>query len=95
MCPEQRGVFMKKMCIGLFGISICITTLNADGFHESDRELVGAKDFPFPPGQEGNLPEADDTSGTNNDSTSGSDNDDDDSYNSNPHPSQNSDSSSL
>src|SRR6267154_1866571 len=26
--------------------------INADGFSEADRELIGAKDFPFPPDQE-------------------------------------------
>lgn len=43
---------MKKLCARLCGMLVCTTMINADEFSESDRELIGAKDFPFPPGQE-------------------------------------------
>ncbi len=66
---------MKKICLGLCGMLIYATIINADGFSEFDRELIGAKDFPFPPGQgtEGSIPEADgsetpDTASKNTDS---------------------------
>src|SRR5262249_41802548 len=48
---------MKKLSIGLFVILTFTSMVNADGFSEADRELIGAKDFPFPPGQESSLPE--------------------------------------
>jgi hypothetical protein len=77
---------MKKMCIGLFGMLACATMINADGFSESDRELIGAKDFPFPPGdsQEGAIPEADESEAPAT-SDERDDSDDDDSSS---HPSQ-------
>jgi hypothetical protein len=53
--------FMRKMCIGLLGMLACATSIHADGFSESDREWIAAKDFPFPSGSspEGEIPEAD------------------------------------
>lgn len=71
---------MRTMCIGLFGMLACATSINADGFSELDRELIGAKDFPFPPGQgpEGSILEADET--TAPDSYGNDDSYSDDSY---------------
>jgi hypothetical protein len=60
---------MRKLCVGLFGILACATSINADGFSESDRGLIAGKDNPFPP-DESTLPEADDSTGS--DDTNGS-----------------------
>lgn len=35
------------------------TMIHADRCYSSDRELMGSKDYPFPPGKESSAPEAD------------------------------------
>ncbi len=47
---------MKNLC--LFAL-ICAASLNADGFSELDQDLIAGKDFPFPPGEEADMPQAD------------------------------------
>jgi hypothetical protein len=50
---------MKKIAIGVLGIFVYSAMLNADGYSESDRSLMAGKDFPFPSGDEGEMPETD------------------------------------
>ena len=51
---------MKKMTIGVLGIFVYSAVLNADGYSESDRNLISGKDFPFPSGdEEAEMPEED------------------------------------
>ncbi len=45
--------------IGVLGIFVYSAVLNADGYSESDRSLMAGKDFPFPSGDEGEMPETD------------------------------------
>jgi hypothetical protein len=54
---------MKKLTIGVLGIFVYSAVLGADGYSESDRDLIAGKDFPFPTEDEAEIPEADTSQG--------------------------------